>query len=85
VYSILMRKKPNNETKVKWKSREAKIRNLKSKKPQTRPAFLVWLSNYPPFLPSKQLSRIYKKRKRRQSQHLALRGVYFSTFFWGGV
>jgi len=54
VYSILMRKKPNNETKVKWKSREAKIRNLKSKKQQTRPAFLVWLSNYPPFLPSKQ-------------------------------
>lgn len=50
--------------------------NPKSKKPQIQPAFLVWLSNY-----HKQLSRIKKNPKRRQSQHLALRGVYLSSFF----
>lgn len=49
--------------------------NPKSKKPQIRPAFLVWLSNYHRCPPANNCP------KRRQSQHLALRGVYLSSFF----
>lgn len=62
----------------KWKRRAVKIRIQKAANSTRIFGLAIKL---PPLPPHKQLSRIKKNPKRRQSQHLALRGVYLSSFF----